>query len=122
MATWMDRNTSSLIQMGGEGVNWVDAQPLQRQRGTCSRTLATAPTITLGPWRSARRLRPSTNITYKILFNGAVAMTGGQPVDGPLSVETIAEAQVRAEGVERIAVVSDQPENRLEIRRISPPV
>ncbi len=49
------------------------------------------------------------NMTYKILFNGAVAMTGGQPVDGPLSVETIAES-VRAEGVERIAIVPDAPE------------
>jgi indolepyruvate ferredoxin oxidoreductase len=49
------------------------------------------------------------NITYKILYNDAVAMTGGQPVDGPVSVEAIAHA-ARAEGVERIAIVSDQPE------------
>jgi indolepyruvate ferredoxin oxidoreductase len=51
-----------------------------------------------------------TNITYKILFNDAVAMTGGQPVDGPLTVEMVAHS-VRAEGVQRIAVVSDEPEN-----------
>ncbi|NQV86352.1 MAG: indolepyruvate ferredoxin oxidoreductase family protein, partial [Woeseiaceae bacterium] len=49
------------------------------------------------------------NITYKILYNDAVAMTGGQPVDGPISVHTIAQT-VRAEGVERIALVSDEPE------------
>jgi indolepyruvate ferredoxin oxidoreductase len=49
------------------------------------------------------------NITYKILYNDAVAMTGGQPVDGPISVHAIAQ-EVRAEGVERIALVSDQPE------------
>src|SRR6185437_6467748 len=48
------------------------------------------------------------NITYKILFNDAVAMTGGQPVDGPVSVHAIAHS-VRAEGVERIALVSDAP-------------
>jgi len=48
------------------------------------------------------------NITYKILFNDAVAMTGGQPVDGPVSVQAIAHS-VRAEGVERIALVSDDP-------------
>lgn len=48
------------------------------------------------------------NITYKILFNDAVAMTGGQPVDGPVSVHAIAHS-VRAEGVARIALVSDDP-------------
>ena len=52
----------------------------------------------------------NTNITYKILFNDAVAMTGGQPVDGPITVEAVAHS-VRAEGVQRIALVSDEPEN-----------
>jgi indolepyruvate ferredoxin oxidoreductase len=51
----------------------------------------------------------NTNITFKILFNDAVAMTGGQPVDGPISVERIAHS-VRAEGIERIALVSDEPQ------------
>ncbi|MDH3440907.1 MAG: indolepyruvate ferredoxin oxidoreductase family protein, partial [Gammaproteobacteria bacterium] len=51
-----------------------------------------------------------TNITFKILFNDAVAMTGGQPVDGPITVERVAHS-VRAEGVARIALVSDEPEN-----------
>ncbi|CAN0583105.1 unnamed protein product, partial [Ectocarpus sp. 12 AP-2014] len=50
-----------------------------------------------------------TNITYKILFNDAVAMTGGQTVDGPISVEAIAHS-VLAEGAKRVVVVSDQPE------------
>jgi len=54
-------------------------------------------------------LAANTNITFKILFNDAVAMTGGQPVDGPLTVERVAHS-VRAEGVERIALVSDEPE------------
>ena len=54
--------------------------------------------------RGARR-----DITFKILYNDAVAMTGGQPVDGPISVQAIAH-NVRSEGVERIAVVSDEPE------------
>ncbi|WP_204313446.1 hypothetical protein, partial [Klebsiella michiganensis] len=48
------------------------------------------------------------NITYKILYNDAVAMTGGQPVDGPISVASIAHG-VRAEGIDRIALVSDDP-------------
>ena len=50
-----------------------------------------------------------TNITYKILFNDAVAMTGGQRNDGGLTVQQIAQ-QMRAIGVERIAVVSDEPD------------
>ena len=50
-----------------------------------------------------------TNITYKILYNDAVAMTGGQPVDGPVSVLAIAHS-VRAEGVQRIALISDDPD------------
>ena len=50
-----------------------------------------------------------TNITYKILFNDAVAMTGGQPVDGPISVHAIAH-ELRANGVARIALVSDDPD------------
>jgi indolepyruvate ferredoxin oxidoreductase len=54
-------------------------------------------------------LAAPVNITYKILYNDAVAMTGGQPHDGKLSVPMIAQ-QMRAEGVERIAVVSDEPE------------
>ncbi len=108
MATWMDRNTSSLIQMGGEGVNWVTRS---RFNGNAHvfQNLGDGTYYHSGSMAIRQAVAAKTNITYKILFNGAVAMTGGQPVDGPLSVETIASS-VRAEGVERIAVVSDQPE------------
>src|SRR5690606_32763114 len=54
-------------------------------------------------------LAAGVNVTYKILYNDAVAMTGGQPHEGGLTVDMIA-AQVRAEGVERIAIVTDEPE------------
>ena len=73
-----------------------------------SRTSATAPTSTPATWRSARRSRPASRITYKILYNDAVAMTGGQPVDGKLGVGQITR-QVWDEGVRRIVVVSDEP-------------
>ena len=72
--------------------------------------MATAPIITQGSLAIRQAFAAGTNITYKILFNDAVAMTGGQPVDGPISVQRIAHS-VRAEGIERIALVSDEPEN-----------
>ena len=76
---------------------------------TSSRTSATAPTTTRGCWRSAPRSPPASRSTYKILFNDAVAMTGGQQVDGPLSVPQITR-QVLAEGVAQVVVVTDEPE------------
>ena len=78
-------------------------------RRTSSRTSATAPTTIPACWRCAGRSHTKTNITYKILFNDAVAMTGGQRHEGGLTVDMIAR-QVRAEGVERIALVTDEPD------------
>ena len=108
MAQWMDRETDGFTQMGGEGANWVGESQLLHPRATSSRTSATAPTTTRASWRCAGRPRPRRNVTYKILFNDAVAMTGGQRHEGGLTVDMIAR-QVRAEGVERIAVVTDEP-------------
>jgi indolepyruvate ferredoxin oxidoreductase len=90
--------------MGGEGAPWIGQAAFSKCR-TCSRTWATAPTSTPAIWRSARRWR-RVNITYKILYNDAVAMTGGQPVDGQTSVPMIAQ-QMAAEGVKRIALVTE---------------
>ena len=75
---------------------------------TCSRISATAPTTTPAIWRSAPRSPRGVNITYKMLFNDAVAMTGGQPNEGGLTVPQIAR-QVAAEGVKRVVVVTDEP-------------
>ena len=69
-----------------------------QDRRTCSRTSATAPTTIPACSRSAPQSPSGVNITYKILFNDAVAMTGGQPIDGPLNVPMIAH-QLAAEGV-----------------------
>ncbi len=108
MASWMDRDTDGLIQMGGEGVNWI---PRSRFNGGqhVFQNLGDGTFYHSGSLAIRQAVSAGTNITYKILYNDAVAMTGGQPVDGPISVQGIAHA-VRSEGVERIALVTDQPE------------
>ncbi|HWM28612.1 MAG TPA: indolepyruvate ferredoxin oxidoreductase family protein, partial [Woeseiaceae bacterium] len=109
MANWMDRDTDGLIQMGGEGINWV-TRSLFNGGKHIFQNLGDGTFYHSGSVAIRQALAARTNITYKILFNDAVAMTGGQPVDGPLTVEMVAHS-VRAEGVQRIAVVSDEPEN-----------
>ena len=105
MATWMDRNTESFIQMGGEGVNWV-GRSLFNGNAHAFQNLGDGTFHHSGSLAIRQAVAAGTNITFKILYNDAVAMTGGQPVDGPLSVQAVAHC-VRAEGVERIALVSD---------------
>jgi indolepyruvate ferredoxin oxidoreductase len=108
MALWMDRDTAGFTAMGGEGANWVGEANFSKTQhifqnlgdGTYNHSGALALRFAV----SAK-----TNVTYKILFNDAVAMTGGQAHEGGLTVDMIAH-QVRAEGVERIAIVTDEPE------------
>jgi indolepyruvate ferredoxin oxidoreductase len=107
MASWMDRDTGSLIQMGGEGVNWV-ASSLFTGRRHIFQNLGEGTYYHSGSMAIRQAIAANANITYKILFNDAVAMTGGQPVDGPITVAGIAH-ELRANGVARIAVVSDDP-------------
>lgn len=108
MASWMDRETTSLIQMGGEGVNWA-ASSRFTGNGHVFQNLGEGTWYHSGSMAIRQAVAAGTNITYKILYNDAVAMTGGQPVDGPVSVQAIAHS-VRAEGVQRIELVSDAPE------------
>jgi indolepyruvate ferredoxin oxidoreductase len=108
MASWMDRETTSLIQMGGEGVNWA-ASSRFTGRPHVFQNLGEGTWYHSGSMAIRQAIAAGANITYKILYNDAVAMTGGQPVDGPISVQAIA-AIARAEGVERIALVSDDPD------------
>ena len=105
MASWMDRETTSLIQMGGEGVNWA-ASSLFTGKKHIFQNLGEGTWYHSGSMAIRQSIAAGANITYKILYNDAVAMTGGQPVDGPVSVQAIA-AMVRAEGVDRIALASD---------------
>ncbi|MCR9136647.1 MAG: indolepyruvate ferredoxin oxidoreductase family protein [Alphaproteobacteria bacterium] len=108
MASWMDRETTSLIQMGGEGVNWAASSKFTGG-GHIFQNLGEGTYYHSGSMAIRQAIAAGANITYKILYNDAVAMTGGQPVDGPISVQAIAQ-EVRAEGVARIALVSDDPD------------
>jgi indolepyruvate ferredoxin oxidoreductase len=108
MASWMDRKTESLIQMGGEGVNWISKSRYLENKHVFQ-NLGEGTYFHSGSLAIRQSLAANTNITYKILFNDAVAMTGGQPVDGVISVPAIAN-QVFSEGVKRIAILSDEPE------------
>lgn len=109
MATWMDRGTETFTQMGGEGATWLGQAPFTETRHVFQ-NLGDGTYFHSGLLAIRAAVAARVNITYKILYNDAVAMTGGQPVDGTLSVAQIVE-QLRAEGVQRIAVVSDQPDS-----------
>ena len=105
MASWMDRGTSGLIQMGAEGVDWV-AQSRFTSEPHVFQNLGDGTYFHSGLLAIRQAVAAGTNITYKLLYNDAVAMTGGQPVDGKLGMPEIAR-QVEAEGAARVAVVSD---------------
>lgn len=105
MASWMGRNTSGQIQMGGEGVDWAGHGPYSRTAHVFQ-NLGDGTYYHSGYLAIRQSVAAKSNITYKILFNEAVAMTGGQPIDGTLSVDAIAR-QVEAEGVKALAIVSD---------------
>lgn len=105
MAIWMDRDTETFTQMGGEGATWIGQAPFTETRHVFQ-NLGDGTYFHSGLLAIRAAIASGHNITYKILYNDAVAMTGGQPLDGELSVARLA-AQVRAEGVDRIAVVSE---------------
>ena len=105
MAQWMDRDTSTFTQMGGEGINWTGQAPFTGEKHIFV-NLGDGTYFHSGLLAIRQAVASGVNVTYKVLLNDAVAMTGGQPVDGPLGVEQLVE-QVRAEGVEYIEVVSD---------------
>ncbi|MEE1612834.1 indolepyruvate ferredoxin oxidoreductase family protein [Microvirga sp. CF3016] len=107
MVQWMDRSTEGFTQMGGEGANWIGEAPFSK-RGHVFQNLGDGTYNHSGVLALRWAIHTKTNVTYKILFNDAVAMTGGQKHEGGLTVDMIAR-QVREEGVERIALVTDEP-------------
>jgi indolepyruvate ferredoxin oxidoreductase len=109
MATWIrPEETMTFTQMGGEGVPWAGIAPFTETKHVFA-NLGDGTYFHSGLLAIRAAVAAKVNITYKILFNDAVAMTGGQPVDGPLNVPQITQ-QVYAEGVGRIVVVTDEPE------------
>src|SRR5579871_997921 len=107
MAVWMDRSTGSWSQMGGEGVAWVGQAPFTSQPHMFA-NIGDGTYNHSGSLAIRQSIGSGVNITYKILFNSAVAMTGGQPVDGGIGVPALTR-ELDAEGVKRIIVVSDEP-------------
>jgi indolepyruvate ferredoxin oxidoreductase len=108
MVTWMDRDTETFTQMGGEGASWIGQAPFTNTRHVFQ-NIGDGTYFHSGILAIRAAIASGANITYKILYNDAVAMTGGQHVDGSLTVEQMVY-QLKGEGVKRIAVVSDLPE------------
>jgi indolepyruvate ferredoxin oxidoreductase len=108
MAVWMNRSTATFTHMGGEGAPWIGQAPFTTEKHLFA-NLGDGTYEHSGVLAIRAAVAAKVNITYKILYNDAVAMTGGQPFDGPLSPADIAR-QCAAEGVARIVVVSDEPD------------
>jgi indolepyruvate ferredoxin oxidoreductase len=108
MVNWMDRSTSTFTQMGGEGVSWVGQAPFLDETHVFA-NLGDGTYFHSGLLAVRQAIAAKVNITYKILYNDAVAMTGGQPLDGTMQVPEMTR-ELQAEGARRIVVVTDEPE------------
>ena len=101
MATWMpERRTETFTQMGGEGVPWIGQAPFTDEKHIFAN---------LGDGTYFHSGLLAIRASYKILYNDVVAMTGGQPIDGTLTVPSIV-ASLKAEGARLVLVVTDEPE------------
>jgi indolepyruvate ferredoxin oxidoreductase len=108
MVTWMpERNTRTFTHMGGEGASWVGLSPFTETRHVFV-NIGDGTYFHSGSLAIRQAVAAGVNITYKVLYNDAVAMTGGQPVDGTLTVPQIARS-LEGEGAKRIAIVADDP-------------
>jgi indolepyruvate ferredoxin oxidoreductase len=105
MAVGMERNTLTISQMGGEGVTWLGMAEHSGTRHVFA-NMGDGTYFHSGLIAIRAAIAAGANITYKLLFNHAVAMTGGQPIDGPLTVPQLTR-QLEAEGVRRIVVLAD---------------
>src|SRR3954464_6041984 len=108
MALWMNRNTATFTHMGGEGAPWIGQAPFTDEKHVFA-NLGDGTYFHSGLLAIRAAVAAKVNMTYKILYNDAVAMTGGQRHDGPLDPAMISR-QIAAEGVKPIVVVTDEPE------------
>ncbi len=111
MAVWMDRSTSTFSQMGGEGAAWVGQAPFTIDPHVFA-NLGDGTYFHSGLLAIRQAIAAGVNITYKVLYNDAVAMTGGQPVGERPEGHSVLQIQksLVAEGVSKLVIVSDQPE------------
>jgi indolepyruvate ferredoxin oxidoreductase len=116
MAQWMDRDTATYTQMGGEGATWIGQAPFV-ETDHVFQNIGDGTYAHSGILAIRAAVAAGVNITYKILYNDAVAMTGGQIVEGNLTVARVAE-QLAAEGVGPIVIVSDHPENHHDASKL----
>ena len=105
MAQWMDRSTARFTQMGGEGASWIGESQFS-ERAHIFQNIGDGTYLHSGLLAIRAAVAANTNMTFKVLYNDAVAMTGGQPFDGPLTVANIAH-QLLAEGVKTVSVLTD---------------
>ena len=108
LSQFMDRSTATFTQMGGEGASWIGQAPFTETRHVFA-NIGDGTYTHSGILAIRAAVAAGVNMTYKVLFNDAVAMTGGQPLDGGLTVPRVA-AQLAAEGVYPVVIVSDEPE------------
>jgi indolepyruvate ferredoxin oxidoreductase len=119
MAIWIrPEQTMTFTQMGGEGVPWVGIAPFTETKHMFA-NLGDGTYFHSGLLAVRAAAAANVNLTYKILFNDAVAMTGGQPVDGQLTVPMVTR-QVLAEGAKRVVVVTDEPEKYESVTDLAP--
>jgi indolepyruvate ferredoxin oxidoreductase len=111
MTVWMDRSTSTFSQMGGEGVAWVGQQPFTTDAHVFA-NLGDGTYFHSGLLAIRQSIAAGVNITYKVLYNDAVAMTGGQRVGERAEGHSVLQimASLLSEGVAKLVIVTDQPE------------
>jgi len=108
MAVWMNRSTATFTHMGAEGVPWIGQAPFTSEKHIFA-NLGDGTYYHSGLLAIRAAIAAKVSMTYKILYNDAVAMTGGQQHDGPLDPAIISR-QVAAEGASRVVLVTDEPE------------
>jgi indolepyruvate ferredoxin oxidoreductase len=107
MAQWMERKTEGFTQMGGEGANWIGEAPFSKTKHIFQ-NIGDGTYIHSGSLAMRAAISAGVTMTFKVLYNDAVAMTGGQKLDGGITVGQIVN-QALAEGARKVVVVTDEP-------------